>query len=116
MLLIRTVSFLEWNGSEMLYFSYQFEYGLNTVFAAISYYVWTNNLLLFVLHVYNQSSLVLVYNASWHVMTDLFAYPRFTCGFVGGGSVHIVSWLFFMLPRFSYMVSAIDYSLLKHVL
>ncbi|CAN0433174.1 unnamed protein product [Ascophyllum nodosum] len=73
----------------MLYFSYQFEYGLNTVFAAISYYVWTNNLLLFVLHVYNQSSLVSSYNAPWHVMTDLFAYPRFTCGFWGGGKVFI---------------------------
>ena len=60
--------------------------------------------------------LVSTYNAPWHVMTDLFAYPRFTCGFWGGESIHILSWLFFMLPRFSYVVSAIDYSLLlKHV-
>ena len=102
MLLIRTVSFLEWNGGEMLYFSYQFEYGLNTVFAAISYYVWTNNLLLFVLHVYNQSSLVSSYNAPWHVMTDLFAYPRFTCGFWGGGKYSYFVLVIFMLPRFSH--------------
>ena len=94
----------------MLYFSIQFEY------APISYYVWTNNLLLFVLHVYNQSSLVSSYNAPWHVMTDLFAYPRFTCGFWGGGKIFIFCpGYFFMLPRFSCVVSAIDYSLLKHV-
>ena len=38
-------------------------------------------------------------------MTDLFAYPRFTCGFAGGESIHIMSWLFFFtLPLFSYMV------------
>ena len=40
-------------------------------------------------------SLVLTYNASWHVMTDLFAYPRFTCGFAGGESIRIMSWLFY---------------------
>ena len=32
----------------------------------------------------NQSSLVLTYNAPWHVMTDLFASSRFICGFGGG--------------------------------
>ena len=49
-------------------------------------------------------------------MTDLFAYPRFTCGFAGGGSINIMSWLFFFtLPRFSYMVSELDYSQLKSV-
>ena len=32
----------------------------------------------------NQSSLVLTYNAPWHVMTDLFAFSRFICGFGGG--------------------------------
>ena len=32
----------------------------------------------------------------------------------GGESIHIVSWLFFMLPRFS-MVSELDFSLLEHV-
>ena len=40
----------------------------------------------------NQSSLVLTYNAPWHVMTDLFASSRFICGFGGRGSIHIVSW------------------------
>ena len=84
----------------MLYFSYQFEYGLNTVFSAISYYVWTNNLLLFVLHVYNQSSLVSSYNAPWHVMTDLFAYPRFTCGFWGGGKYSYVVLVIFYVATF----------------
>ena len=39
----------------------------------------------------NQSSLVLTYNAPWHVMTDLFASSRFICGF-GGGSIFTVSW------------------------
>ena len=40
----------------------------------------------------NQSSLVLTYNAPWHVMTDLFASSRFICGFgEGGGGIHIVS-------------------------
>ena len=33
----------------------------------------------------NQSSLVLTYNAQWHVMTDLFASSRFISGFGGGG-------------------------------
>ena len=60
-------------------------------------------------------SLVLTYNASWHVMTDLFAYPRFTCKFAGGESVHIMSWLFFLRCHVFPMVSALDYSLLKHV-
>ena len=32
----------------------------------------------------------------------------------GGGSIHIVSWLFFMLPRFSYGIRTC-YSLLKSV-
>ena len=41
----------------------------------------------------NQSSLVLTYNAPWHVMTDLFASSRFICGFGGEGSIHDVSWL-----------------------
>ena len=33
----------------------------------------------------NHSSLVLTYNAPWHVITDLFASSRFICGFGGGG-------------------------------
>ena len=37
----------------------------------------------------NQSSLVLTYNAPWHVMTDLFASSRFICGF-GGEEVFIL--------------------------
>ena len=37
----------------------------------------------------NQSSLVLTYNAPWHVMTDLFTSSRFICGF-GGGEVFIL--------------------------
>ena len=32
----------------------------------------------------NQRSLVLTYNAPWHVMTDLFASSRFIFGFGGG--------------------------------
>ena len=32
----------------------------------------------------NQSSLVLTYNAPWHVMTDLLASSRFIYGFGGG--------------------------------
>ena len=48
-------------------------------------------------------------------MTDLFAYPRFTCGFAGGKVFILCLGYFFTLPRFSYVVSAIDYSLLKHV-
>ena len=32
----------------------------------------------------NQSSLVLTYNAPWHVMTDLFASSRFISGFGEG--------------------------------
>ena len=45
-----------------------------------------------------------------------FAYPRFTCGFAGGGKYsYYVLVIFFTLPGFSYVVSAFDYSLLKHV-
>ena len=32
----------------------------------------------------NQSSLVLTYNAPWHVMTDLFVSSRFICEFGRG--------------------------------
>ena len=96
MLLIRTVSFLEWNGSEILYFWYQFEYGLNTVFAAISYYVWANNLLLFVLHVYNQS------------ISAFYLWIR-------GGKVFLFCPGYFLCCHVFPMISAIDHSLLQHV-
>ena len=39
----------------------------------------------------NQSSLVLTYNAPWHVMTDLFASSVLSAD-PRGGSIHIVSW------------------------
>ena len=49
-------------------------------------------------------------------MTDLFAYPRFTCGFAGVGRYsYYVLVIFFTLLRLSYMVSELDYSLLKRV-
>ena len=38
----------------------------------------------------NQSSLVLTYDAPWHVIIDLFASSRFICGFGGGGGVFIL--------------------------
>ena len=86
MLLIRTVSFLEWNGSEILYFSYQFEYGLNTVFAAISYLVLCLG-----------KQLAPVCTAC--VQSK---YIRVLPVDSGGESFLILSWLFFMLPRFSH--------------
>ena len=48
-------------------------------------------------------------------MTDLFAYPRFTCKFGEGESIHIVSWLFFLCCHVFPMVSELDYSLLEHL-
>ena len=60
----------------------------------------------------NQISLVLTYNAPWHVMTDLFASSRFIYGFGGGGVFILCPGLnlqltpvvtltgIFMLPRF----------------
>ena len=49
-------------------------------------------------------------------MTDLFAYPRFTCGFAGGGKYsYDVLVIFLTMQRFSYVVSELGYSLLKHV-
>ena len=47
-------------------------------------------------------------------MTDLFAYPRFTCGF-GGGEVFILYAGYFLCCHVFPMVSELDYSLLKHV-
>ena len=66
------------------------------------------------LHACNQSSLVSTYNAQWHVMTGLFAYPRFTCGF-WGGEVFILCPGYFLYCHVFPMVSALEYSLLKHV-
>ena len=45
-------------------------------------------------------SLVLTYNASWHVMTDLFAYPRFTCKFAGGKVFILCLGYFFYVATF----------------
>ena len=40
----------------------------------------------------NQSSLVLTYNAPWHVMTDLLHLRVLSTDSGGGGGIHIVSW------------------------
>ena len=68
---------------------------------------------LYCMYVYNQSSLVSSHNAPWHVMTDLFAYPRLVDS--GGGKVFILCHGYFLCCHVFPMVSAIDYSLLKHV-